>query len=81
MMQPVMTEKRIVAGSRPLRSQAFETRVRTAASSSGDAKGVLYSSANRAAGSAVPRVPLPPTMSGGCGSCTGFGRPGALMSE
>ena len=80
MRQPVIVEKRIVAGSRPARSHASTTLARTAAKSSGDANGLLYSSAKRAAGSAVPRVPLPPTSSGGCGRCTGFGSPGAFSS-
>ncbi len=72
-----MTEKRIVCGSRPARSQAAATRARIAANSSTEANGVLYSSAKRAAGSAVPRVPLPPTRIGGCGCCSGFGCDGA----
>jgi hypothetical protein len=78
--QPVIVEKRIVAGSRPIRSQAASTFARIAAKSSGEAKGVLYSSAKRAAGSAVPRVPPPPTRSGGCGCWTGLGWAGASSS-
>ena len=53
---------------------------RIAAALSGETNGVLYSSAKRSAGSSEPRVPLPPTMSGGLGCCTGFGRPGASSS-
>ena len=53
---------------------------RTAAASSGETNGVLYSSANRSAGSTVPRPPLPPTSRGGLGCCTGFGCAGASSS-
>ena len=77
----VIVEKRIVAGSRPARSHAAVTLARTAANSSGDLNGVLYSSAKRAAGSAVPRVPLPPTSNGGCGSLHGFRQRGSVLER
>src|SRR2546423_11267946 len=71
--QPVISEKRSVVGSRPSRSHVAATLARICANSSGDANGVLYSSAKRAAGSAVPRVPLPPARSGGGGGAGGVG--------
>jgi len=50
------------------------------ANSWGETNGALYSSAKRSAGSTVPRLPLPPTISGGCGCCSGFGCAGASSS-
>ena len=50
-----IAEKRSSAGSRPSRSQASAKRARRSRTSSTEALKVLYSSAQRAAGSIVPR--------------------------
>ncbi len=70
------TERTSCPGSRPAAAHASSTRANWAAAASTDANGTLNSAANRAASSGVRRLPIPPTITGGCGSCTGLGSAG-----
>src|SRR5262245_23962179 len=69
----VITEKRTSAGSRPTCSQAAATRSLFERAAAGTTDTTLYSSAHRAASAAERGPAPPPTISGGCGSCSGHG--------
>ena len=64
------------SGARPIESHAARTRPYIAATSDAGRNGTLISSANRAARAGRPPGPLPPTMTGGRGDCTGLGSAG-----
>ena len=70
------TERTSSAGSRPIARHASSTRANCAATVSSTAKGTLNSLANRAASAGVRFAPRPPTITGGCGCCTGLGSAG-----
>ena len=74
MQTTVATVNFIVSGSRPIASHAARTWSQPSRKYETGAKGMLNSSAKRAASRGVRLVPHPPMMIGGRGCCTGFGK-------